>query len=103
MSTKTKIIAAVVAIGAILIAIFQFGLGGPGAERGVDTIQTESPVVVATNPAAMKEKKTVVVLPTQSIEITFNQPLEMCLRRGSLLNQKLIIRWSCRVIKKLSK
>jgi hypothetical protein len=76
MSTKTKIIAAVVAIGVILIAIFQFGLGGPGAERGVDTIQTESPVVVATNPAAMKEKKTVVVLPTQSIEITFNQPLE---------------------------
>lgn len=76
MSTKTKIIAAVVAIGVILIAIFQFGLGGPGAERGVDTVQTESPVVVATNPAAMKEKKTVVVLPTQSIEITFNQPLE---------------------------
>ena len=76
MSTKTKIIAAVVAIGVILIAIFQFGLGGPGAERGVDTIQTESPVVVTTNPAAMKEKKTVVVLPTQSIEITFNQPLE---------------------------
>jgi hypothetical protein len=76
MSTKAKIITAIVVIGAILIAIFQFGLGGPGAERGVDTIQTESPVVVATNPAAMKEKKTVVVLPTQSIEITFNQPLE---------------------------
>jgi hypothetical protein len=76
MSTKTKIIAAIIAIGAILIAIFQFGLGGPGTERGSEVLQTDSPVVMATSPEAMKEKKTVVVLPTQTIEITFNQPLE---------------------------
>ncbi len=76
MSTKAKIIAAVVAIGAILIAVFQFGLGGPATERGSEVSQTDSPVVVSTNPPTMKEKKTVVVLPTQPIEITFNQPLE---------------------------
>ncbi len=76
MSTKAKIIAVIVAIGAILIAVFQFGLGGPATERGSEVSQTDSPVVVSTNPPTMKEKKTVVVLPTQPIEITFNQPLE---------------------------
>lgn len=76
MSTKAKIIAAIIAIGAILIAIFQFGLGGEATPRPSDISQSDSPVVVATNPEAMKEKKTVVVLPTQTIEISFNQPLE---------------------------
>ena len=76
MSTKAKIIAVIVAIGAILIAVFQFGLGGNGTPRPSEISQSDSPVVTATNPAAMKEKKTVVVLPTQPIEITFNQPLE---------------------------
>lgn len=76
MNTKTTLIGAIVIIGVILIAIFQFGLGGPGTEKGSEVAQSDSPMVTATNPEAMKEKKTVVVLPTQTIEIIFNQPLE---------------------------
>ena len=76
MSTKTKIIAIVLAIGAILIAIFKFGLGGMATPRPSDTSQSDSITVVSTNPAPLKEKKEVVVLPTQPIEVTFNQPLE---------------------------
>lgn len=76
MSTKTKIIAAVIAIGALLIALFQFGLGGTGTPRPTNLSQSDSPTVTSTNPEAMKEKKTVVVLPTQTIEISFNHPLE---------------------------
>lgn len=76
MSTKAKIIAVVVTIGAILIAIFQFGLGGAVTPRPADLSTSDSITVVSTNPSQMKEKKTVVVLPTQTIEISFNQPLE---------------------------
>lgn len=76
MNSKTKIISVVLAIGAILIAIFKFGLGGVPTPGSSEISQNDSPTVVATSPAVMKEKKTVVVLPTQTIEITFNQPLE---------------------------
>lgn len=76
MTTRVKVIAAIITIGAILIAIFQFGLGGPATERPSDSSESDTISVVATNPAPLKEKKTVVVLPTQPIEITFNQPLE---------------------------
>lgn len=76
MSTKAKIIAIVLAIGAILIAIFRFGLGGPSVPRPSDISQSESVMIVSTSPADLKDKKTVVILPTQSVEVTFNHPLE---------------------------
>ncbi len=76
MNTKTKIIAIILTIGALLIAVFKFGLGDVPTPGSSDISQSDSPTVVATSPIDMKAKKTVVVLPTQTIEITFNQPLE---------------------------
>lgn len=76
MTTKAKIIAAVIAIGAILIAIFQFGLGGPVTERPSDISQADAITVVATDPAPLKERKTAVILPTQTITVSFSHALE---------------------------
>lgn len=88
LTLKQKIIGAVVAIGIALIAIFNFGLWGknkptlpaePVANRnaGVSASQnSENIEIVSTLPAELKEKKDVIVIPTQVIEITFNQQLE---------------------------
>jgi hypothetical protein len=79
-SLKQKIIAAVVALGLILIAIFNFGLSTPSKdeseatpEAAVNEARTDKVVVVSTNPANLDGAT---ILPTQPIEITFNLPLE---------------------------
>lgn len=76
MSFKQKIIAAIVAIGIILIGIFTFGLGGdatpvPEAQNQLQGIQ-----IVSTSPSQLKDKRDVVIPPTQTLEVTFNEPLE---------------------------
>lgn len=86
LSLTQKIIAAVIAIGVILIAIFQMGLGGMGFPvveqsqesrvRSQEIPESADPQVVSTNPAPLKEKKEVTILPTQVLEFSFNRPLE---------------------------
>ncbi len=82
---KTKIIFIILAIGAILIFIFQHGIyGQPSSQQ---TLKSSSPQtetspkkedpqevkILSTNPDLSKEPT---ILPTQSLEITFNLPLE---------------------------
>src|SRR4051812_32490517 len=73
---KQTIIGIVIAIGAILIAVFMFGLDGSATPRPDSAAQSDAIMVTSSNPAPLKEKKEVVVIPTQTIELTFNQPLE---------------------------
>lgn len=89
LSFKQKIIAAVVTIGLILIAIFQRGFGKatplfptnspPKTETSSENTQvSEEPKLLSTNPSPLNNA---VILPTQTIELTFNTPLE---NRGEL-------------------
>lgn len=89
-SLKQKIIGVVIAVGLILIAIFQMGLGGSftrvkTAENGggisssttsVPNIVSGDVEIVSVTPAELKEKKDIVIVPTQVIEFTFNKRLE---------------------------
>lgn len=75
-SAKVKIISIVITVGLILIAIFQFGLGGPGTPTPDETTQNQEIMIASTNPSQLKERKEFIIVPTQSLEITFNQPLE---------------------------
>ncbi len=71
---RNKIIAIVGAIGLLLIAVFQMGF----YKKSDQSIETPAPSVisqpapVSTNPSQLENA---VVLPTQEISITFNQPL----------------------------
>ncbi len=79
-SLKQKIIAAIIAIGILLIAIFGRGLYGnnPRPSPQVKSAATEqvsdNPRVVSTNPAGLRDG---VIIPSdQKIEITFSEPIE---------------------------
>jgi hypothetical protein len=80
MDLKQKIIGAVIAIGVILFAIFKFGLGG--APTPVADQQINQPIpageirLIGTNPPELLEKKEIIIIPTQTIEFTFNERLE---------------------------
>lgn len=89
LSLKQKIIGAVIAIGIILIAIFQMGLGGSFTRINTETNSstTTEPTIqkisfgedielVSTKPDVLMQKKDIVVVPTQVIELTFNKRLE---------------------------
>lgn len=90
LTLKQKIIGAVIAVGVILIAIFQVGLGGSfgrvnTTESGTSTASAPASVpnivsgdveIVSITPAELKEKKDIVIVPTQVIEMTFNKKLE---------------------------
>lgn len=74
MDLKKKIIAAIVVIGITLMIIVAKGFGGdPTPVPDTAQVQTEHPVVVSTNPSPLDEAT---VLPTQTIEVTYNQPIE---------------------------
>lgn len=76
LTAKQKIIALILALGAALIFIFQQGLyGKPSSPTGPKTekVQSEEPQVVSTSPNPLQNG---VILPTQTVEITFNQPVE---------------------------
>ncbi|MBI4037107.1 hypothetical protein HY385_01645 [Candidatus Daviesbacteria bacterium] len=87
---KQKIIIAVAILGAALILIFQRGLydkpntqsapANPTQVKSVST-QTGDPQIVATNPTPLENS---IIFPTQTVEITFNQPLE---NRGEFKNR----------------
>jgi hypothetical protein len=76
---KNKIITAILIIGSLLILLFQRGLYGnsnspaqstPTAETKQE--QNTEPKIVSTNPLPLNEA---VILPGQTIEITFNYPV----------------------------
>lgn len=76
LTLKQKIIGLIVAVGIALIAIFQQGLGGKSpaiTPKLLDDSQTQEIKIISTNPSPLEETT---ILPTQTIEITFNQPLE---------------------------
>lgn len=78
LTLKQKIIAVVAIIGAVLILIFQQGLysknePSSGTEVKNEQVQNENPDIIATNPSPLDQS---VILPTQSIELNFNYPLE---------------------------
>ncbi|MBI4039837.1 Ig-like domain-containing protein [Candidatus Daviesbacteria bacterium] len=68
-NTKNKIITAVLALGLILIAIFKLGL----YSKPQPTSRVIAPQVIATNPSPLDDST---ILPTQSITITFNLPVQ---------------------------
>lgn len=89
MSLKQKIIAAIIALGALLIFIFNRGIFSHNPKLGLtpssQTITTQAtpepkssdqlpaPDVVSTKPSPLDG---CTITPTQTIEITFNRPLE---------------------------
>lgn len=80
---KRKIIWIILVIGALLILIFQRGLysrsdltnnTAPDAKSSVPAQSSNQEIkIISTNPDPLEEA---VILPTQTIEITFNIPLE---------------------------
>lgn len=83
LTLKQKIILLIATLGAILILIFQQGLYGKPAASPLPTPkpeakqnqvnQNEEPTVISTQPSPLEEAT---ILPTQTVEITFNLPLE---------------------------
>jgi len=74
LSLKQKIIISILALGAALIVIFQRGFYpfNPAPPVGDET-QSENIRVVSTTPSPLDEAT---ILPTQTLEFTFNYPVE---------------------------
>lgn len=81
-SINKKIILAIIAIGAALIAIFARGLYSNPQAQEIETPNTsqvnvisesDPPQVVSTSPGSLDYNT---ILPSQTVEITFNRPLE---------------------------
>lgn len=75
LSLKQKIIGIIVALGLILIAIFQRGLYQSESSNNPPTqeiTQVKTPRVLSTNPSPLEGA---VITPTQEVEIIFNKPL----------------------------
>lgn len=81
LGLKTKIIGFVVVLGLILIAIFNFGLGGKPVSV-TDTspkeasLPTGEPQLISTVPSELFEKKPLIFVPDKIIELNFNAELE---------------------------
>lgn len=77
---KSKVIALVITVGIILIAIFNFGLGGKAVPLVNDSktapVDSSQPQLISTNPSELFEKKPMVFPPDQVIELNFNVELE---------------------------
>jgi hypothetical protein len=78
---KQKIILLILMVGAALIYISQQGLYPPlSSTQSQDPIPTQvptdRPVVVSTVPPGLNSEESITVSPTQTLEITFNMPLE---------------------------
>ncbi len=76
-STKGALIGFIVLLGALLIAIFNFGLGGGKPVEIVDNqIDPSTPQLISTNPPELFQKKPMVFSPDQILELNFNAELE---------------------------
>lgn len=80
-SLKAKIIAIVITIGLVLIAIFNFGLGGKPVPIVEETkqpaaITSSEPQLISTTPGELFEKKPLIFTPDKIIELNFNTELE---------------------------
>lgn len=87
-SLRSKIIAAVVGVGLILIALFKFGLGGnpapivdsgqvaPPAQEDTDPPAGGEPRLISSNPPELFQKKPLIMAPDKVIELRFNAELE---------------------------
>lgn len=77
LSLKQKIIALVALLGIALIIIFQNGLVPKSSPETKDTpsaeTKSEHAVLLTTNPSPFNNS---IILPTQSLEFTFSDPLE---------------------------
>lgn len=80
LSLKQKIMILVTLIGAVLILIFQRGIYGQDYKvfpqpttHPTENTDNNEPKIVATQPPTLDEA---IIAPTQTIEITFNLPLE---------------------------
>lgn len=77
MNTRNKIIAAVIALGLILIAIFKVGLGG----RNIPVVnnkraeESQSPAIISSDPPQLYIKEPLVVSPNQVFKLNFNVSL----------------------------
>lgn len=82
LSFKQKLIGAIIAVGLILIAIFQMGFAGkPVVEKTTEvkkdvaavTTSPDKAQLVSTKPSPLDEA---ILLPAASIELTFDSPLQ---------------------------
>ncbi|MBI2021462.1 Ig-like domain-containing protein [Candidatus Daviesbacteria bacterium] len=73
LSLKQKIMIAVAIIGAALIAIFRFGFYTPPKTAPIVDKVTQNTAVVSTDPSPLEDAT---ILPTQTISVSFNLPLE---------------------------
>ncbi len=81
MNQKSKLIAAIITIGLILIAIFNFGLGGMSIplinnDSKPSSENTSSPALVSSEPTQLFIKTPLVVSPSQVFKLNFNVPLQ---------------------------
>ena len=76
LTLKQKVIGVVIFLGLLLIAVFQRGFSVENA--AVNQVQEDSSEIrmVSSNPPQLKDKKEVVVAPSQVIEFTFSEALE---------------------------
>src|SRR5262249_14155899 len=75
LSLKQKVIGIIIVLGLLLIAVFQRGFSEPNIPVNTET-QSNEIRIVSTNPAGLKDKREVVVLPDQTIEVTFSESLQ---------------------------
>lgn len=79
---KQKLILIILIIGVALIYISQQGLYPPLASTDQESksqdanIPTSHPAVISTVPPGLNSEESITVSPTQTIEVTFNMPLE---------------------------
>lgn len=78
MNLKQKIAIIIAIIGAVLLFIFNRGLySNPPSSQSSDTesnqVQNQDPKIVSTKPSPLDQGT---ILPNQSIEITFNLPIQ---------------------------
>jgi hypothetical protein len=81
MNTRNKIIAAVIAVGLILIAIFKFGLGGmaiPIVNNDPKPAEENSsnPALISSDPPELYIKKPLIISPSQVLKLNFSVPLQ---------------------------
>ncbi|OGE34129.1 hypothetical protein A3C32_00860 [Candidatus Daviesbacteria bacterium RIFCSPHIGHO2_02_FULL_41_14] len=78
---KQKILLLITVLGVALFYLFQqeqllFLSSTPQSTGIAEQIPTDRPVVVSTVPAGINRDENITISPTQTIEVTFNMPLE---------------------------